>query len=153
MSIHFHETTTATPEQFVAALTDFGPGRSKLFPNSQDKNLEVHELGTEEADVTEGTGPIWERLHYDWHDSQRVEVVVTDSNVFGGASGYTYTLQRRADGATDVDVDIVREGKNLRGRALGAFLGTVGKGSLGKGFAETVKAIEARSTQPATVAA
>jgi hypothetical protein len=30
-TIHLHETTTSTPEQFVAGLTDFGPGRSKLF--------------------------------------------------------------------------------------------------------------------------
>jgi len=30
-TIHFHETTTSTPEQFLAGLTDFGPGRSKLF--------------------------------------------------------------------------------------------------------------------------
>jgi pimeloyl-ACP methyl ester carboxylesterase len=28
------QTTTATPEQFIAGLTDFGPGRSKLFPNA-----------------------------------------------------------------------------------------------------------------------
>ena len=143
MTIHFTETTTATPEQFVAALTDFGPDRSKIFANSQEKNLEVHELSSNEADVTEGTGPVWERLHYDWHDSRRVEVVVTDSNIWGGDSGYTYTLKQRPDGATDVDVDIVREGKNLRGRMVGAFLGTVGKGSLGTGFAQTVKAIEA----------
>jgi hypothetical protein len=27
--IHFHQTTTLTPEQYVAGLTDFGPGRSK----------------------------------------------------------------------------------------------------------------------------
>ena len=27
-TIHLHQTTTATPEQFVAGLTDFGPGRS-----------------------------------------------------------------------------------------------------------------------------
>ena len=33
---HLHYTTTATPEQFVAGLTDFGPGRSKLFGNSAD---------------------------------------------------------------------------------------------------------------------
>ena len=145
MSIHFHQTTTATPEQFVAALTEFGPERQKLFPNSQDKNLEVHSLGTDEADVTEGTGPIWERLHYDWHDADRVEIAVTDSNVFGGDSGYTYTLQPRPDGMTDVDVDIVREGKNLQGRAISAVLGTVGKRSLGKSFAATVDAVEART--------
>jgi len=145
MSIHFHQTTTATPEQFVAAVTEFGPERQKLFPNSQDENLEVHSLGTSEADVTEGTGPIWERLHYDWHDSQRIVIEVTDSNVFGGDSGYTYTLQPRPDGTTDVDVDIVREGKNLRGRAISAVLGTVGKRSLGKSLAATVDAVEART--------
>ena len=35
-TIHLHQTTTSTPEQFVAGLTDFGPGRSKLFGNSAD---------------------------------------------------------------------------------------------------------------------
>ena len=29
-SIHFIQETTATPEQFIAALTDFGPGRHEL---------------------------------------------------------------------------------------------------------------------------
>jgi hypothetical protein len=28
-----------TPEQYIAGLTDFGPGRSKLFGNSADENL------------------------------------------------------------------------------------------------------------------
>ena len=40
-TIHFNETTTSTPEQFVAALTDFGPGRSKLFGNSADEYLKA----------------------------------------------------------------------------------------------------------------
>ena len=30
-TIHLHETTTATPEEFLAGLTDFGPGRLELF--------------------------------------------------------------------------------------------------------------------------
>ena len=38
-TIHLHQTTTSTPEQFVAGLTDFGPGRSKLFGNSTDDYL------------------------------------------------------------------------------------------------------------------
>ena len=29
-TIHIKQTTTLTPEQFIAGLTDFGPGRSKL---------------------------------------------------------------------------------------------------------------------------
>jgi len=55
-TIHFHQSTASTPEQFVAGLTDFGPGRSELFPNSADGDLEVHHKGTSDADVTEGSG-------------------------------------------------------------------------------------------------
>ena len=65
--------------------------------------------------------------------------------MFGGASGYTYTLTRQADGKPDVDVVIVREGKNLKGKVLAGVLGTVGKRSLGKAFATSIKAIQARS--------
>jgi hypothetical protein len=39
IAIHFTEVTTSTPEQFVAGLTDFAPGRSKLFANSHDDYL------------------------------------------------------------------------------------------------------------------
>ena len=144
-TIHFHQTTTSTPEQFIAALTDFGPGRSKLFPNSEDGYLKVNRQGVHEADVTEGSGGIWERLHYDWSDPNRVKLTTTDSNLWGGASGHTYTFRRQPNGTTDVDLVVVREGKNLKGRALGVVLGTVGKRVLRKAFAHSVKAIEARN--------
>jgi hypothetical protein len=42
-TIHLHQTTTSTPEQYVAGLTHFGPGRSKLFDNSADEYLKVHQ--------------------------------------------------------------------------------------------------------------
>jgi hypothetical protein len=145
-TIHLHETTTATPEQFLAGLTDFGPGRSKLFGNSTDDYLKVHARGPHEADVTEGSHGIWERLHYDWADPNRVVMTTTDSNVWGGTSGHVYTFTRKPDGTTDVDAVVVREGKNLKGRVLGAIVGTVGKSRLEKALAGTVKAIEARNT-------
>ena len=44
-----------------------------------------------------------------------------------------------------MDAVVVRQGKNLRGRALGLVLGTVGRRVLSKAFANTVKAIEARN--------
>jgi hypothetical protein len=144
-TIHFHQTTTSTPEQFIAGLTDFGPGRSKLFGNSADEYLKVHHQGPSDADVTEGSGGIWERLHYDWSDPNRVTMKTTGSNVWGGASGHTYTFTRRPDGTTDVDAVVVRDGNNLKGRVLGFVLGTVGKGVLKKAFDNSVKAIEARN--------
>lgn len=144
-TIHFHQTTTSTPEQYVAGLTDFGPGRSKVFGNSADEYLKVHSKSTLDADVTEGSGGIWERLHYDWSDLNRVVLTTTDSNTWGGASGYVYTFPRQPDGSTNIDVVIVREGKTLKGRVLGFVLGTIGRGILKTAFENSVKAIEARN--------
>ena len=44
-TIHMHQTTTLTPEQYISGLTDFGPGRSKVFDNSADEYLKVHSRG------------------------------------------------------------------------------------------------------------
>ena len=143
-TIRLHQKTTATPGEFVAGLTDFGPGRKKLFPNSADGYLKVHSQGPSEADVTEGSVGIWERLHYDWSDPRRVTMTTTDSNLWGGRSGHTYTLTPRPDGTTDVDVVVVREGKNLKGKLFALALPAVGKLVLGKALATTVKAIETR---------
>ena len=144
-TIHFQQTTTSTPEQYIAGLTDFGPGRSKLFGNSADSYLKVHSRGPTEADVTEGSGGIWERLHYDWSDPNRVVLTTTDSNLWGGASGHTYTFTRQPNGATDIDLVVVRDGKNIIGWVLGFILGTIGKGVLKKAFVNSIKAIEARN--------
>ncbi len=46
-----------------------------------------------------------------------------------------------------MDAVVVREGKNLKGRALGFVLGTVGKRVLERAFGNTVKAIEARNSE------
>jgi hypothetical protein len=45
----------------------------------------------EQDDVTESSGGISERLHYDWSDPNRVVLTTTDSNVWGGRSGHTHT--------------------------------------------------------------
>jgi hypothetical protein len=153
-TIHFKQTTTLMPEQYIAGLTDFGPGRSKLFGNSADEDLKVHSQSAHHADVTEGSGGVWERLDYDWSDPSRVVAKTTDSNTWGGHSGHTYTFTARPDGATDIDYVVVREGKNLKGRFVGVVLGTVGKRVLAKAFVSSVKAIEARdngarATEPA----
>jgi hypothetical protein len=145
-TIHFHQTTSLTPEQYLAGLTDFGSDRSKVFGNSADEFLKVHQRSRTQADVTEGSRGIWERLHYDWSDPQRVVLTTTDSNVWGGASGHTYTFTRQPDGTTDIDVVVVRDGKNLRGLLLGVVLGTIGKSVLEKAFTNSVKAIEARNS-------
>jgi hypothetical protein len=143
--IYLHQTTSLTPEQYIAGLTDFGSGRAKLFGNSTDEYLQVHLRESTQADVTEGSGGIWERLHYDWSDPLHVVLTTTDSNVWGGDSGHTYNFTRRPDGTTDIEVIVVRDGKNIKGRLLAFVLGTVGKVVLEKAFVNSVRAIEVRS--------
>jgi hypothetical protein len=154
---NLHETTTATPAQFLAGITDFGPGRQEIFGNSGDEFLEVHDLGVYSADVTEGTGSngralTWERLSYDWSNPNRVTMNVLDSNVWSGASGHTYTITPQPDGTTEIHVTVVREGKNLKGRVLALVVSTIGKPGLAKALHNTVKAIEARNYADAPVA-
>jgi len=150
-TIHLHQTTNLASEQYIAGLTDFGPGRAKLFPNSADEYLTVHQQSRTEADVTEVSRGLWERLHYDWSDPNHVVLTTIDSNLWGGASGHTYTFTRQPNGSTDIDVEVVREGKNFKGRLLGFVLSTIGKSVLEKAFLNSVMAIEARNgltTQP-----
>jgi hypothetical protein len=131
-TIHLHRTITATPEQHVAALTDFGPGRSKIFGNSADEYLKVHHLGRTEADVTEGSGGICNGCTttgpFPIASSSR-----RPTPTCGEASGHTYTFTRQANGMTDIDVVVVRDGKNLKGadarlRARDRRQGRFGKG-------------------------
>jgi len=144
-TLYFHQATTLTPEQYIAGLTDFGPGRSKLFGNSADDYLKVHQRGSTEAEVTEGSGGVWERLHYDWSDPSHVVLTSTDSNLWGGASGHTCNFTRKPNGTTDIDVVVVRDGKNIKGKLLGLVIGTIGKRQLKKAFENSVKAIEAHN--------
>jgi hypothetical protein len=102
-------------------------------------------MGATEADVTEGSSGVWERLHYDWSDPSRVVPTTTDSNAWGGDSGNTYTFKRNPDGTTDIDYVVVREGKNLRGRLLELVFRAGGKSKLESALVGSVKPIEARS--------
>jgi hypothetical protein len=106
-TIRLKATTTATPEQFIAALTDFGAVRSSSRtaparpPGCMDE-------GPDHADVTEGSGGVSERLRYDGSDPNRVVLKTTDSNTWGDASSFTYTFARRPDGTTEVTKSAAR---------------------------------------------
>jgi len=151
-TIDVTEQTTATPEQFLAALTDFGPHRSEIFRFSQPEFLVVHGRGDTWADVTEGSkdgGGAWERLHYDWSNPTDIVLTTTDSNVWGKNSGHHYTLTQNADGTTSVHAVTVRQGISTKGRLIGALLPVFGTKFIGKSLRTTLRAIEARSAKPA----
>jgi hypothetical protein len=62
-------------------------------------------------------------------------------------------LKRLPDGTTDIEVVVVREGKNFRGELIGAGLGLIGQNFFGKALAKTVEAIEARNYKQEAAAA
>ena len=139
------ETTTATPEQFLAALTDFGPDRAEIWGNSQEQFLKVHDRGETWADVTEGSFGVWERLRYDWSNPLDIVLTTTDSNAWGGASGHRYTLTPSPDGGTCVHMVMVRHGIHVKGHLLGVLLPVVGRSFVRKGLLRALRATEARA--------
>ena len=146
-TIKVTETTTATPEQFLEALTDFGPDRSKIWSNSQPEFLVVHDRGDTWADVTEGSkaaGSVWERLRYDWSNPTDIVLTTTDSNTWGGKSGHRYTLTQ-TDGATSVHAVVVRDGISTKGRVIAAMLTVLGTSFIKKSLRSTLRAIERRN--------
>lgn len=66
-------------------------------------------------------------------------------------SSRTYTFERRPDGMTGIVV-VVRKGKNLKGRLVGALLGVIGTRFFRGQFEKTVKAVEARTAATASPA-
>lgn len=151
-TIDVTERTSAPPEQFLDALTDFGPHRSQVWTNSKPEFLVVHERGDTWADVTEGSkagGAVWERLRYDWSDPTDIVLTTTDSNIWGNGSGHRYTLTQTADGSTSVHAVVVRNGINFKGRMIGALLVVLGRTFIRRGLRTTLRAIETRSTKPA----
>jgi hypothetical protein len=89
----------------------------------------------------------------DWSDPTHVVLTTTDSNIWGGRSSHSHALKRQPNGTTDVDVIVVREGKNFKGWLLGIVLWAFGNRVLGKAFANSIKPIEACNYKATTAAA
>lgn len=129
-TIRIREHGRFPPERFVAALTDFGPGRSELWGNSQSGFLEVHREGDGWAEVTEGSsvaGGIWQRYRYDWSKHGVVRLEVLDSNAFGKGSFWEYRLTPEPGGGTRIDLMIHRRPTTLKGRLVDLLLRLGGK--------------------------
>jgi choline dehydrogenase-like flavoprotein len=124
--IHLHKNTTLTPEQYIAGLTDFSPGRSAVFSKSADDYLKDHSVGETDADVTEGSGK------------------TTDSNTWGGPSGYTYTFRPLPDGKPRWTSSSSGRGRTPKGDSWRWCSGASEKRVLAKAFSQRVEAIEVR---------
>ena len=138
--------TSVTPQQFIDALTDFGPNRNQMWVNSTSHYLEVHAMNDTFADVTEGSeafGGIWERLHYDWSDPHNVILKTVDSNIWNSKSSWVYTITPALDGMpTTIEYTVERFPRNNKGRFVLAFVSLYRKRILRKDFSRLLRTIE-----------
>jgi hypothetical protein len=126
MTVHFELQSTLAPEAVLAALTDFGPSRSDLWPNIDSAHFKVHGQGPGWAEVTEGSsvaGGVWERERYTWDAATRTVAIETlDSNTWGPGSRWDYRLTPGSHGVTTIEVTVVRKAKGWKGRLIGIGL-------------------------------
>jgi hypothetical protein len=104
-------TTSLTPEQVIGAAADFSGAREKLWSNSKNKYLRVHDKGADFAEVTEGLrmiGVFWERSRYDWSEPGTIRQTVIDSNVVWPSSTWELVATPKGDG-TEVVMRLSRE--------------------------------------------
>ncbi|HYH73400.1 MAG TPA: hypothetical protein VD764_09280 [Nocardioides sp.] len=148
---HVRAHGAVAPERFVAALTDFGPGRNEIWGNSDPRHLAVHDRGEGWAEVTEGSGAgggVWQRLRYDWSAADVVTLDVLDSNAFGAGSRWTYRMEPDGAGGTTVDLTIVRVPTTTRGRVLDVLLALGGSGYFGRDLRRSLRRLESRQNSP-----
>lgn len=136
--------TTLSPSEVLAVITDFGPDRSRWWPNVDEAHFQVHEQGPDWAEVTEGTSMGWERERYSWNaDAGTVTIETLDSNLWAVGSAWHYRLTPVADG-TDLHVTLKRVPKSLTGRLLSWVIPLVGARTLGKQFETVLRRAEGR---------
>ena len=136
--------TSMSPDQVLGLLTDFGPDRATHWPNVDDDHFEVHEVGPDWAEVTEGTSMGWERERYEWDAAAGIVTIDTlASNLWAPGSGWRYQLTP-AGGGTDVQVTLTRQAGSWQGRVIGALLPFLGARVLGKQFESVLRKAEAR---------
>lgn len=131
-STHFTVRTSLSPHEVIAVLTDFGPDRAKVWPNIDADHFQVHEVGDDWAEVTEGVSMGWERERYSWDAAAGTVTIETlDSNIWAAGPGWQYVVTP-ADGGSEVQVTLTRKGKNLKGRVIGSLIPLVAAKALGR---------------------
>jgi hypothetical protein len=130
--------TAASPEQVLAAVTDFTENRTKIWRDLAPELYEVYSVGETFAEVKEGSSKpvkVWAREHYDWSQPNEVTWTVVESNFCKPGSYVSAEISPGADGGTHVHVIWSREGSNFKGRLIVRML----KLTKGKPIVKSVK--------------
>ena len=136
--------TSSSPSEVMAVITDFGPERSRSWPNVDDAHFKVHGQGPDWAEVTEGTRMGWERERYSWDAASGIVTIDTlDSNLWGPGSGWWYEIVPAAEG-TDLRVTLTRLPNSFKGKLIAALIPIAGSRTLGRQFQSVLRRAESR---------
>ena len=139
-TIRAHAEGPATPERFVAVLTDFTEARLERWPNLRGRFV-LHELGDGWADVTEGSTvlgrPVRERGRYTWEPGL-VRFVIAESDVRKPGSVWEYRVSPHGDGS-HVDFALEHHPRGPRGWLLALLLPVIGRRFFGKSIAGVLR--------------
>ena len=147
----FEAETSAPPERVFEAAHDFSDRRPELWPNIDAEYYEVHEVGPDFAEVTEGTkflGASWARERYDWSQPGVVRTTTTDSNVF--ESGSWQMTATPSDGGSHVEVINHRDMKRSPKGAIVSLSMRLGKPVLTRHLKQFLARVEAEGPTPSS---
>jgi len=143
-TIHIVADSPLPPDRVLASGHDFSARRAQIFSAVRLDHFDVHDLGEDWADVTEGTpvgiGVNWERCRYDWSRPGSVKAIVTSSNVYA-APGSSWELRASPTaGGSRVEMIWVREfTRGPRGAIFGTLFRLAGKPIFGRYARETLE--------------
>ena len=104
MQLQMESQTSLSPEEALAALTDFSPRRPQMWTGISPQYYEVYEVGETSAVIREGTKRgglnVWAKEHYDWSQPGTVTWTVKESNFCTPGSYVKAEIRPRAGGCS-----------------------------------------------------
>lgn len=147
--VEFDVESSASPEQVLAALTDFTNRRPDIWPGLNPRMYRVHNVGDTWADVQEGNNNrIWARERYDWSTPGTVRWTVRESS-FSTAGDYVETVVKRGPaGGSRVHVTWSRRGKTLPAKVMVGLISLLGGMPVKKSIEAGLRRVEAGAAAP-----
>ncbi|HSS92432.1 MAG TPA: SRPBCC family protein [Candidatus Dormibacteraeota bacterium] len=121
--------THLAPSVVWDALTEFGPRRTKLWPDLSPESFRVLERGNDWARVREGTASlgIWSIERYEWAEPV-ITATVEEANATQPGGTWRIEVKPRPGGGSVLTVSMNRRAKGFTGHILhGIFQVTNGR--------------------------
>ncbi|MDP9233284.1 MAG: hypothetical protein M3P01_01880 [Actinomycetota bacterium] len=126
MQLQMESQTSLSPEEALAAITDFSPRRPQMWTGISPQYYEVYEVGETSADIREGTKRgglnVWAKEHYDWSEPGTVTWTVKESNFCTPGSYVKAEIRPRDGGGSIIRCTWDRTATSVSGRFVFAVM-------------------------------